>query len=201
MLAPSFEIDSNRPTSSKESKKTKFTLEEDKLLDRLVCELGVHNWAQISERMGTRNPRQCRERWNNYVRSDLRNDPFTPEEDRMLEIKFAEFGSKWNKISKFFYKRSDNSIRNRWMLLSRKKSNCLSSLHSTTSNKMTNFQVNENQDIPVPEFFMKRHVLPQLIIGNYHEEHLQERRMKTEYKYHPVNNIENIWDEISFIDF
>ncbi|KAH0788933.1 Myb-like DNA-binding domain containing protein [Histomonas meleagridis] len=72
--------------------------------------------------MGTRNPRQCRERWNNYVNPDLRKDPWTPEEDKILEEKYAEIGPKWNKLARFLSNRSDNSIRNRWMMISRHRS-------------------------------------------------------------------------------
>jgi hypothetical protein len=129
---PSFtsEFTIKNKTGGKNSKnlssKVKFTIEEDNILYCLVHELGTHDWIQIAERLGTRNPRQCRERWNNYVNPELRKDPFTPEEDRLLEMKYAELGPKWNKISKFFFKRSDNSIRNRWMVISRHRSKGIS---------------------------------------------------------------------------
>jgi hypothetical protein len=99
-----------------------FTEDEDCLLSQLVYQFGTGSWIQISKQIGTRSPRQCRERWNNYINPELRKDSFTIEEDQMLRLKVAEFGKKWNKISKFFEKRSDNSLRNRWMVLSRNKS-------------------------------------------------------------------------------
>ena len=99
--------------------KIKFTEEEDLKLLELVKKYGSKDWIQISKLIQTRNPRQCRERWNNYVNPDLRSDPFSNEEDLILELKYKEYGPKWNKISKFFVNRSDNSIRNRWMMISR----------------------------------------------------------------------------------
>jgi hypothetical protein len=99
-----------------------FTKDEDCILSQLVYQLGTGSWIQISKQIGTKNPRQCRERWNNYLNPELRKDAFTLEEDQILRLKVAEFGKKWNKISKFFDKRSDNSLRNRWMVLSRNKS-------------------------------------------------------------------------------
>ena len=103
----------------KSTLKIKFTEEEDMKLHRLVMQFGAKDWIKISQLMETRNPRQCRERWNNYVNPALRTDPWTPEEDMLLDQKFAEYGPKWNKISKFFVNRSDNNIRNRWMMIAR----------------------------------------------------------------------------------
>ena len=105
--------------STKSVLKIKFTEEEDVKLHRLVMQFGTKDWIKISQLMETRNPRQCRERWNNYVNPALRTDPWTPEEDMILDQKYAEYGPKWNKISKFFVNRSDNNIRNRWMMLAR----------------------------------------------------------------------------------
>ena len=104
---------------AKSTLKIKFTEEEDMKLHRLVMQFGAKDWIKISQLMETRNPRQCRERWNNYVNPALRTDPWTPEEDMLLDQKFAEYGPKWNKISKFFVNRSDNNIRNRWMMIAR----------------------------------------------------------------------------------
>lgn len=106
-------------TKSQSSVKNKFTIEEDKLLTELASKSKVHNWNEIAEKIGTRNARQCRERWNNYLDPSLRQDPWTEEEDRLLLAKHREFGTHWNKISKCFKNRSDNSIRNRWQLLMR----------------------------------------------------------------------------------
>jgi GTPase Era involved in 16S rRNA processing len=86
-----------------------------------VNQFGARNWKLISEAIGTRNPRQCGERWNNYVNPELRKDPFTPEEDEILQHKVVEFGLKWHKIAKFFHKRSENSLRNRWTTISKMK--------------------------------------------------------------------------------
>jgi hypothetical protein len=101
--------------------KSKFSAAEDgKLLD-LVARFGTTNWIHIASLMETRNPRQCRERYANYLNPDLRQDNWTADEDLLLTQKHQEFGSKWNKIAKFFVNRSDNALRNRWQLLNRHK--------------------------------------------------------------------------------
>ena len=105
----------------KPNMKLKFTADEDTKLAKLVAEHGTKDWVKISFLMQTRNPRQCRERWNNYLNPDLRTDPWTAEEDQILEEKYKEYGAKWNKISKFLQNRSDNNIRNRWMMIARRK--------------------------------------------------------------------------------
>ena len=100
--------------------KIKFTPEEDALLLSLVKEHGSKDWIKISQLMnGKRNPRQCRERYKNYINPDLRKDNWTKEEDELLIQKYAEFGGKWNKIAKYFVNRSDNHLRNRWMMIAR----------------------------------------------------------------------------------
>jgi len=99
--------------------KVKFSDEEDQKLKDLVTQHGTKDWILISKLMETRNPRQCRERWNNYINPALRVDPWTPEEDMILDAKFSEYGPRWNKIAKFFVNRSDNNIRNRWMMIAR----------------------------------------------------------------------------------
>lgn len=103
----------------KKNIKCKFTQEEDEKLKELVKVHGTSSWKLISSLMGTRNHRQCRERYKNYLDPSLRNEPWTLEEDRILVEKYADYGPKWNKIAKYFINRSDNSIRNRWQLILR----------------------------------------------------------------------------------
>jgi hypothetical protein len=99
--------------------KLKFSPEEDELLVSLVREYGVKDWIKVASLMGTRNPRQCRERYKNYLDPDLRRGGWTPQEDELLEAKYKEYGVKWNKIARFFVNRSDISLRNRWQVLAR----------------------------------------------------------------------------------
>ena len=81
-------------------KKNKFTPEEDKKLQSLIQKYGAGDWLNISQMMGTRNPRQCRERWNNYLNPQLRVDPWTIEEDKLLVMKYQELGPHWAKIAR-----------------------------------------------------------------------------------------------------
>ena len=118
-------VDACEVEKKKAPVKVKFTPEEDAQLLRLVQQFGAKDWIRISSLIGTRNPRQCRERYKNYVNPELRVGDWTKEEDRLIEEKFHEMGAKWNRISKFFVNRSDNAIRNRWMMIARHKAKAM----------------------------------------------------------------------------
>lgn len=108
-------------TGRKPHPKVKFTPSEDERLTSLVNRFGDSDWNLISQHMGNRNPRQCRERWTNYLSPTVNSSPWTPEDDRRLQELQAEFGSKWVKISHHFPNRTDTNIKNRWMVLQRQK--------------------------------------------------------------------------------
>jgi hypothetical protein len=99
--------------------KLKFSPEEDELLVSIVRQYGLKDWIKVASLIGTRNARQCRERYKNYLNPDLRRDGWTAQEDELLEAKHRDYGAKWNKIARFFVNRSDISLRNRWMMLAR----------------------------------------------------------------------------------
>lgn len=101
------------PTSTRH----KFSRSEDEQLIALVKELGEQNWMEIAARMKTRSPRQCRERYKNYLCSSIQNLPWTEEEDELLRQKVEEIGSKWTVIAQFFENRSDVNVKNHWATL------------------------------------------------------------------------------------
>jgi hypothetical protein len=107
------------PRSSKSSgtSKRKFSPEEDERLTAIVRQFGDSNWKLIAARMGGWDCRQCRERWKNYLCPNVCKDPWTPEEDRLLEAKYDEFGSQWSLIARFFPSRTDVNIKNRWVVI------------------------------------------------------------------------------------
>lgn len=94
-----------------------FSEKENEKLKQLVEEYGDHNWALIASFMKNRNARQCRERWRTYLRPTLSIEPWTPEEDRILLEKYAQFGTRWSVIGQYLQSRSEIAIKNRWKLL------------------------------------------------------------------------------------
>lgn len=91
-----------------------FSSEEDNKLKELVAKFGSSNWRLISSYMKGKSQRQCRERYYDYLRSGLRTEPFTKEEDLLLIKNYTEIGPKWSIITKYFEGRSPNSLKNRW---------------------------------------------------------------------------------------
>lgn len=101
--------------------KCRFTAKEDVQLNSLIEKYGVGAWDEISAEMQTRTPRQCRERWTNYLCPKLSNAPWTDAEDEILDDLYQEFGSKWTTIAEYFPNRSPNCVRNRIKLKLRKE--------------------------------------------------------------------------------
>jgi len=103
--------------------RSRFTSAEDEKLKNLVEVYGTNSWAYIANQMPNRNPRQCHERWTNFLSPLLNHGPWTQEEDDLLEQKVNEFGNKWVTIQQYFPDRTDTSIKNRYKLILRRKEN------------------------------------------------------------------------------
>jgi hypothetical protein len=82
--------------------------------------------------MPGRNPRQCRERWQHYLNPTVSSKPFTAEEDALLNRKFAEFGPRWKQIAACLEGRTDITIKNRWILLSRRQHRAVATFEDIT---------------------------------------------------------------------
>jgi hypothetical protein len=92
----------------------KFSLEEDSKLNSLVGSLGINDWVRIALEMNGRSARQCRERWQNYLRPDINRTEWTKEEEELMVAKYTEFGPCWRRIAQFLESRTDIDIKNCW---------------------------------------------------------------------------------------
>ncbi|KAK8880661.1 hypothetical protein M9Y10_003344 [Tritrichomonas musculus] len=112
-LDSEFPLDS--PTNEiKKNFRILFTKEEDEQLKRLVDLFGQKNWTIISSFMNGRSPKQCRDRYCNYLVPGFFQGEWSKEEDDLLIKLYKENGSKWSLFKEHFPKRSPNSIKNRW---------------------------------------------------------------------------------------
>jgi hypothetical protein len=100
--------------------KKRFSLAEDVLLRELVQSSDTVNWSWVASHFPDRNGRQCRDRWVNSVNPTIANTPWTADEDRLLDEKFEEFGSRWIRIAVAFPRRSASQIKNHWITKQRR---------------------------------------------------------------------------------
>jgi hypothetical protein len=91
----------------------KFSAVEDDALRVLVDKFGTTAWDSIARCMPGRNPRQCRDRWNHYLKRRVLVQ-WTPEEDTLLRRGVSDFGPKWSGIAPFLPDRTELDLQLRW---------------------------------------------------------------------------------------
>ncbi|KAK8836222.1 hypothetical protein M9Y10_039854 [Tritrichomonas musculus] len=91
-----------------------FSVEEDEKIKSLVNQYGTRQWQLVASFMDGRTPKQCRDRYSNYLVPGYFKGEWSNEEDELLTRLFSQFGPKWSIIQKSFPGRSPNSVKNRW---------------------------------------------------------------------------------------
>ena len=105
--------------------KLNWTKEEDEALTYYIEVLGANNWNAISSNMKGITARQCKERYDFYLKQNINNSPYTLEEDLKLMKLVQDLGSNWDRIKEYFQNRTSYSLKNHFNKLA------------------TNFQVNK----------------------------------------------------------
>lgn len=92
-----------------------FSENEDNQIKMLVEKNGRQNWNFIASFIPNRTPKQCRDRYCNYLAPHIFNGEWSKEEDNLLIKLIEENGPKWSLIKKYFPHRCSNSVKNRWI--------------------------------------------------------------------------------------
>lgn len=104
-----------------------FSKEEDERLTQLIRVLGENNWEAVSNSMQNgRTPRQCRDRWVNWINVSFVKETWSPAEDTRLIQKVQEIGQHWKALEPFFPGRVSYTLRNRYAKLQKSKSQSIS---------------------------------------------------------------------------
>lgn len=91
-----------------------FTKEEDEKIKELTEKYGTKQWNIIAQFIEGRTPKQCRDRYCNYLFPGIFNGEWSTEEDELLMELYKKYGPRWTTLQRSFPYRSANTIKNRW---------------------------------------------------------------------------------------
>lgn len=161
---PKSKTECNSDVCNNLGKRRLFTYYEDCLLTQAAIAFHEVSWNQISQCVPGRSPRQCRDRWMNYLKPSLTFEPWTNTEDELLVSLVNKYGTHWTKMSSSFPSRSKNAIKNRWywlikyriQVLPGKKSDEINSKSESSEEYALTKQLVEKGDIASQNYFNEK---------------------------------------------
>lgn len=92
-----------------------WTIAEDETMLRLVQEAGpAVNWKAIADALPGRTAKLCRAHWTLVLDPSIKREPWSTEEESLLEELHEQFGGKFVEISKRIPGRPHAQCRNQW---------------------------------------------------------------------------------------
>lgn len=127
----------------------KFTELDDIKLIQMVNQMSRPDWKAVSTSLQKWTPRQCRDRYNNYLSPKVQNKKWTKKEDQILLEKYSIFGPKWSFLTRFFCNRAAVNIKNHFAKISLKSISKKEKIQNDiTKNilKNQNLQINDSSN-------------------------------------------------------
>ena len=75
-----------------------WSKEEDEILKQQIGIHGIPKWKVISKAFISKNSKQCRHRWYNYLNFGIKKTDWTHEEDNLLLQSQRKLGNKWIRV-------------------------------------------------------------------------------------------------------
>lgn len=105
---------------SRSYSRVRWTDEENEKLINHVTKNGPKKWKQIAIELKTKTAQQCRDHYNDVLDPDIKNALWTEEEEKILLLKYEQFGPHWAQIKTFLPGRTTGMIKNYMNLLLKK---------------------------------------------------------------------------------
>ncbi|KAL8144049.1 hypothetical protein V2J09_017081 [Rumex salicifolius] len=126
--------------------KRKWSDEEDRTLVKLVKDHGMKKWACIAQKLDRRTAKQCRERWQNHLRPDIKKDSWSEEEEKAFIEAHKKLGNRWSEIARRIPGRTENAVKNHWNAAKRRRRQ-----ETVVSNK-------KKGNLPKPSSFLQDYI-------------------------------------------